>query len=582
MSSISMIANMGRAAKDAKDALWEFVRDTDYNDRNSSFSDQMTAMSVLLNIGKPAAEHVLAAVRHQEKKVRDIASRAFRHRTGDGALEILVAALRRPDPEMQLWALRNLDQPGWGRKLAPAADGIVALAGAADGEAARLVASLMKKAGVSVKDRTKLLAGLKSSSYLTRKQTALSISEGAPPPNEAIPVLAEILTRGPSRVRTRGVNETLLTLRALAKAGARARPALGAVRKAVPRWFDPDRRVSPGLQLVVIEVLANFPEETEDSLLLILEKGHSKVREDAAAVLAKRGVPILEKLLARCSDKAERQKLSTMISALASAMGASAVGPLVKRLTSRDRAVADIAGVALRAIGTPAVDPLLELAKSRDKSAALEALDVLHDMGSTAKPAVPLALRLARSKDKKTRWTALTILAAAGGGNAEAVDALLAALTDGDRLIRMNVARIVSPDTVPAEKALPKLGALLDDSDSATRSWVILALGHYGEPALPYLREAFADPDAGNRKVVVFSVAEIGPAALPVVAAGLVDASALVRETAADSLKRFGAIGVIPLLDAYREGKGEARAFAKERLKGMGKIATPGLLEMLR
>jgi hypothetical protein len=582
MTAINRISRMGRDAVYAKDALWEFVRDTDYSRKNSAFSEQAGAMSILVRIGKPAAEHVLAALKHPRKEVRDIANRAFRHRTGDGAMEILVEALRRPDPEMQLWALRNLDQPGWGRKLAPASDDIVALSGAADGEVRRLVASLMKKAGVTVKDRTKLLAGLKSRSYLTRKQTALSISEGAPPPNEAIPVLAEILARPPSGDRTRGVNETLLTLRALAKAGTRARPALGAIRKALPRWFDSRRRVSPGLQLVVIEILANFPGETDDSLLLALENGRSKVRDAAAAEIAKRGTQTLEKLLAGCDDKARRSKLGAMISALASAMGRSAAGPLIKRLTSRDRQVVNIARAALGAIGAPAVEPLLGAAKSRDKAVALAALDVLHDIGPAAKPAVPLALKLSRSKDKNTRWTALTVLATAGGGNPEAVDVLLGALTDPDRLIRMNVARIISLDAVPAEKALPVLGSLLDDSDSATRSWVILSLGHYGEPALPYLREAFADPHDGNRDVVVHSLAQIGPVALPVVAGGLTARNPVVRETAADSLKRFGAIGVIPLLDAYREGKGEVRAFAKERLKGMGKIATPGLLEMLR
>jgi HEAT repeat protein len=582
MRAINQLSMMGRDAVYAKDALWEFIRDTDYSRKNSAFSEQAGAMSVLVRIGKPAAEHVMEAVRHPKKEVRDIADRTMKRSSVDGVMEILIQVLRERDPELRLWALRILDQPAWMRKLAPAAEEIVALAGATDGEVRRLVASLIKKAGVSVKDRTKLLAGLKSRNFVVRKQTALALAKGAAPPDEAIPVLAEILTRRPTGDRSRGVRDLSLALEALAKARARARPALAAIREAMPGWLDPNRRVGPGVQLAAIKVLANFPGETEDSLLLALEKGSSKVREGAAAALAKRGTPTLEKLLARCGDKAERTKLTGMISALASAMGRSAVGPLIKRLTSRDRQIAGIASSALRAIGPPAVDPLLELAKSRDRAAAHAALDVLHDIGPAAKPAVPLALRLSRSNDKNTRWRALTVLAAAGGGNPEAVDALLKALTDSDRLIRMNVARIISLDSVPAEKALPVLGSLLDDKDSATRSWVILSLGHYGEVSLPYLREAFADPHDGNRDVVVHSLAQIGPVALPVVAGALTARNPVVRETAADSLKRFGAIGVIPLLDAYREGKGEVRAFAKERLKGMGKIATPGLLDMLR
>ncbi|MHC4199435.1 MAG: HEAT repeat domain-containing protein, partial [Planctomycetota bacterium] len=456
--------------------------------KNGVYRASDLALRALFAIGRPAADTVIEILKHPNPEFRKMVNYVVRSKHGkQSALEILIEALQDPEPSVRLWALKTLHMPGWGRKLAPASPYIARLADDPAPEVQKLVASLLKKSGVSTKDRSKLLKGLRNPDFVVRKRTALTLAKDAVPPDEAIPVLVEILaakrtttTRRPHQTMD---GERYLVLQALAKLGPKARPALGAIKAGLPQWLK--GRLSGPAQ-AALDVLEHFVPESEPQFLLALESRRDPLKQKAAGLLARIGMPVIERLLPKAKDRKLRPGIQDKVVQVATAMGARAVKPLMKHLTGPDEINSSIANYALSGIGTPAVPDLVGLLKSQRSSRSVKvALDCLHDMGPKAKPAVRFVKTYASSPVRDVRWAALSVLAVAGGDDPKAVDILLAALADGDPVIRGNVARILGGSTVAPDRAIPAIAKLLDDPDHRTRSWAIFALGDYGKPALP-------------------------------------------------------------------------------------------------
>ncbi|MHB8814850.1 MAG: HEAT repeat domain-containing protein [Steroidobacteraceae bacterium] len=93
-----------------------------------------------------------------------------------------------------------------------------------------------------------------------------------------------------------------------------------------------------------------------------------------------------------------------------------------------------------------------------------------------------------------------------------ALPALMDRLTDPHPKVRWSAEFDIAAIGPRADKAVPKLIALLSNSDEGTRGNACIALGHIGmaaSDALPALRERLVDPSPWVRKVARFASARI-------------------------------------------------------------------------
>jgi HEAT repeat protein len=212
------------------------------------------------------------------------------------------------------------------------------------------------------------------------------------------------------------------------------------------------------------------------------------------------------------------------------------------------------------------------------------------DAGEPSNDAVAILVEAANSPNESVRLNVLRGASAAPLDRASDVTPLLVAgLRDPSRDLRTAAANGLSKlgqDGIEIPEATDGLIALLDDSDSYTRSCAALALGHVGAEAavvVPALAKHLEDPEPGTREWVTHSLQQAGPdvvLALPQLIHALDHADPSLRSRAAGLISMAGAAAkgaVDPLVKRLADSSLDVRVWAAFALRSIGPDAIAAL-----
>ena len=320
------------------------------------------------------------------------------------------------------------------------------------------------------------------------------------------------------------------------------------------------RVIGFGLLLTPVLATGALAESSLDQIpVLIKSLDNANVRYGASVALAKLGpkaVSALRKSLA--SQKGDVPVWSAFTLGQIGPVAQSAVGDLIKALSSSDDVLRAAAAQALGKIGAAAaVDPLANALADTNQDVRRRAVVALGQIGPSAKNATEKLIgALSDSQLRTLARKALTQIDAA-------VKPLLNSL-DNDK-IRIDVAVVV----------------LQVDPKAAKRA----GLDKATDADLPALRLVLNDLTRApaDRTAAATALAAIGKHGVLVLIAAFEDEQ--IAHTAAQAFAKTGAAAVSALIDALKHKKPEVRSTAADALGHIGPAASaaaPHLIRMLK
>jgi HEAT repeat protein len=302
------------------------------------------------------------------------------------------------------------------------------------------------------------------------------------------------------------------------------------------------------------------------------------------------------------------------------------------------RAVATFASESLVKIGKAAVKPLVEKLKTDDADLKLRVMQTLQGIGAPAQEALPSLKAIAAQGEPYTlRFVALESYASISEEPREVVALLTVALMDASPDVRGLAARqlgdltpsagisvealsgmlndqemrwhFLSPDAAtqravrydaaealgkigaPANKALPKLQALMTkDADPEVRVAAALAIfriDHENAEAMQSLIASLRDDSRGTAgpNEAAAALAELGPKAAPAIETlkeSLTHRNTLLRIRAVRAIGAIGGEQAVALLTPVLTDRNrQVRAAAAETLGDLGPIAAPAVERLI-
>jgi HEAT repeat protein len=145
------------------------------------------------------------------------------------------------------------------------------------------------------------------------------------------------------------------------------------------------------------------------------------------------------------------------------------------------------------------------LADLEDSDALIreEAIEVLAQLGATAKQAVPSLEKLLKHENRSLRTRAALALWKIDGNAKPAVTALAGSLRDSGPVVRREALASLAQMGADALPAAPVIIDLLDDLDYMVRSHASTALSRMGSAVMPALLKALEDKEVRLRRNAV-------------------------------------------------------------------------------
>ncbi|MBN1659468.1 MAG: HEAT repeat domain-containing protein [Anaerolineae bacterium] len=474
------------------------------------------ATEILARLNYPeVVPFLLAALDHEDRRVRRTAAQALGQLRASEALALLISALDDPEYTVSEAAAEALGKLG-------------------DRAAEDALASLLNNGG-----RRQRVAAATALGRLGEKSSIPVLTSALADPEEdvqcaaaeALGALGDVSTREPLvRALQRSSSAVqAAALRSLAHLGAMA-PVEAIVAKltddipevresavdalgelgtpsVLPNLFDRLSDVDVGVRASVVQVLAHFDgPATTEQLIRMLENQPGRVSSCAAE-------------------------------ALAELQDATAITHLVAALRHQESAVRESAMNALVKFDSRSVIACLTSAFEVESEAVREyAVRIIRVLGDVY--AVPLLIRALQDKDKRVRQAAAQSLGRLG--DAGAIDALVTALGDEDSEVRQSAAKALGD--LGSLSAFAPLASLLADGHRGVRAAAASALGEMGKSpvAAALLLPLTRDPDAAVRVSAILALGKIdnGSTVLPLLTA-LSDPEGDVRAMAARALGKL-------------------------------------------
>ena len=188
-------------------------------------------------------------------------------------------------------------------------------------------------------------------------------------------------------------------------------------------------------------------------------------------------------------------------------IGTPSIPVLMKILSSKDSRMRRNVAAALVRIGYPAVPYLIKALQDKNPIIRRNAAGILGRIGPKAKNAIPALEKALNDDDKAFCWTVKQALRKI---KQVSVENLIDCLNDKDIIIRRNAVKALGEMGVEAQSAVPALILCLNDEKAEARKNASFALAKIGEPALPALMEALKSKDVRIRRNAAFSLGEMG------------------------------------------------------------------------
>ena len=407
---------------------------------------------------------------------------------------------------------------------------------------------------IGITDVTGFVALINNENSDVAQLAAEQIRELSKVPDAAIPALTAALANEDNLIRTAAAA-------ALAKTGAKAAPAAGALAEAVKKTFaapyNPKQLYDPHTDAKYWEALRKIGEPAALPLADLLSYHHPIVRADAAQTLAKIGPP-----------------------------ARAAAAKLKAALKDEYGIVAIEAACALCAIGEgqqEAVD-LIKRAMDVPNSVAQKAIEAIPRMGEAGKPLIPIALSKFTSENPFARAGAIQLVSKLDKAEAaKHVPELARLLTDpiaGVRDRTADVLKKLGPVAAPAAAAIGQ--ALTEERNDGVRRRMVealIALEAGAKPAVPAML-----PLVSEATLPVQLRAQL-VASLPVADPGSKQVAATLIAATADSEQpvRLAAVEALPHLNPIPdEALAKLVAVAKtdfrlaSRIAALRSLATAG------
>jgi len=472
------------------------------------------------------------------------------HKLGNLALEPMLEALNRPDPDVRCRALWILGNVGNSRAVIPITlllqddnpvcrtEAIAALGEIGDPRAILFLKQVIDRQPESIPDVIRAL--------------------GKIPGPSSIPVLA-------SHIRDSSREVRLLVIHALGQNRDRRIPGIVA-----PVTQDPD----PEIRAAAVTVLSRFPQgDVAPLLILLLADPHPDVRfavlqgmqvwENAKVVpeLVARLEdvdPRVRRLAAQTLDKWKWTPVSVndrrnYLIAMDQWQDLERLGFISKSVRQKETAPAHVKvpwrngadTSPLQPAPTSTSPPPAVVANGARKTVALP---VVENGGS-----VQALVRTLGDKKEilARRWKAAESLGKLG--DVRGVEPLIVVLKDRDPELRWRAA--LSLGMLKDERAVDALGvAIRDDDQRIVRVRVAEALGKFKHPvATKALVHSLGDVHPDVRSMAVLSLGEIGSeTAINAVLTGLLDTDEIVRETVMNTLMKLGTVAGRSLVKGLR------------------------------
>jgi HEAT repeat protein len=373
-----------------------------------------------------------------------------------------------------------------------------------------------------------------------------------------------------------GLDNPIATVRsaiaaALANAGPKAAPAVGALIEAIkisyPPEYDPLTPYEQGSDMAYWRALAAIGVPAVAPTTGLLAHKNLIVRMYAAQTLGEIGPqakPAVEKLKGALKDSSGNV-------AIEAACALCRIGE------AKDDAVAF-------------VKLAIESTKGEKNEFALTAIDAIPRMGEAGKTLVPLALeQLTNEKNVFARFAAVGLVGTLSPAEAAKVAPALGKLaTDAEPLVARRAGMVLEklgPAGAGAAEALGK--AIPHEEDAIIRDQFIdalIAMGQGAKPALPALLPLVADQSSAlsQRVRVIAAIAVADPASKQVAAALLAavgDSDQDIRIVAATAIGKLNPVPADALKKLVAMAKTDrgtkARVAALRALAAVGKQATP-------
>jgi HEAT repeat protein len=314
------------------------------------------------------------------------------------------------------------------------------------------------------------------------------------------------------------------------------------------------------------------------SVIEILRSPRESDRERACRVLWRIGPPAVDSLIAALQEKGT---VAEVRASAAYALGVIGDKRAIKSLTSLLRNeryfVRQQAARALGQMGEAAVDQLLEMASSSAPGTREAAIEALGSGGSTR----ALDRVIDALSDSNANVRAAAVRALGESSSERAVSPLIAVMREESSTLRaqasVSLARL-------GPVALPKLIALLADSQPSVRQLAAEALGDIGsrEAVAPLVQLIETDP-SGARLEAISALGKIGdPAAVDAILSLCRSGSVAVRKRAIGALARIrDRRSVEALTTAVSDQNEEVRQSAAGGLGEIGDLRAVAQLERL-
>jgi HEAT repeat protein len=529
----------------------------------------------LAKIGKKAAGKLTDRLNDSYYHTRNGVAGTLR-KLGSLALEPMLEALNRPDPDVRCRALWILGNVGNSRAVIPITlllqdddptcrkEAVAALGEIGDPRAILFLKQVIDRQPESTPDVIRAI--------------------GKIPGPASIPVLA-------SHIRNSSTDIRLLVIRALGQNRDRRIPGIVA-----PLMNDSD----PEIRAAVATVLSKFPQaEVATLLLLLLPDPHPDVR---LAVLkgmqAWENAKVVPELVARLGDvdpRVRRLAAQTLdrwkwvpvsvndrrnyLVAMDQWQDLERLGFITKSVHQKE-AAPDHVNVPWRNVTdtsplqpalTPTSPPTAAVTNGAGKTVALPATE---NGGSVQ----ALVRTLGDKKEILVRrWKAAEALGKLG--DVRGVEPLIAVLKDRDPELRWRAALALG--MLKDERAVDALGeALRDDDQRIVRVRIAEALGKFRSPvATRALIHSLGDVHPDVRSMAVLSLGEIGSdTAMNAILTGLLDTDEIVRETVTNTLMKLGTVAGRALLKGLRNRNPDVKKGALTVLTRMKPEVSSGIL----
>ena len=194
--------------------------------------------------------------------------------------------------------------------------------------------------------------------------------------------------------------------------------------------------------------------------------------------------PLSDSEIEELSDRVADEDEAKALDAVYRLGSGGAVSALVDGLKNPvDETPARNVAYGFNAAGESAVPEVLELAKHEDAQIRARAVDVLGDMGLSAKFSVPDLVALLDDEDEDVRARAAESLGTCGLGQSDFVTKLADILVhDESDQVRRNTTLTLARLGPCAEDAIPELGQAMRDENHYVRGFSVHALYRIGTP----------------------------------------------------------------------------------------------------